>query len=93
MPDVFKQAFVMADNYRIAFAFRSVQLGGATQEDAFNYSKKLRMYYLSEAANPPRSGLLIPLKCDISHCRFMTTGTFRTFTTSSAWSLFSHATK
>lgn len=52
---------VHADSYRIAFAFRSIQLEGATQQDAFDYSKKLKMYYLSEAANPPQQRFVDPL--------------------------------
>src|SRR6202012_5231445 len=39
---------VASPNYRIAFAFRSIPAKGKTVADAFNYSKRLRMYYLSE---------------------------------------------
>jgi hypothetical protein len=41
-----------SSSYRIMFAFRSIQLGGATQADAYAYSKTLKLYPLSEAANP-----------------------------------------
>ena len=40
-------------SYRIFFAFRSIQLEGATQAEAYAYSKTLKLYPLSEAANPP----------------------------------------
>jgi hypothetical protein len=43
---------IYSTTYRILLAFRSVQLGGATAADAFAYSKLLKMYPLSEAANP-----------------------------------------
>jgi hypothetical protein len=39
-------------SYRIVMAFRSIQLEGATPADAYAYSKTLKMYPLSEAANP-----------------------------------------
>lgn len=55
---------IKADSYRIAFAFRSIQLGNATQEDAYQYSKKLKMYYLSDAANPPQQRFLDP--CNVN---------------------------
>src|SRR5579862_8423253 len=45
---------VASPNYRIAFAFRSVPAPGKTTADAYQYAKRLRMYYLSEVANPPR---------------------------------------
>jgi hypothetical protein len=45
---------VASPSYRIALAFRSVRAEGKTDEDAYNYSKKLRMYSLSEAKNPPQ---------------------------------------
>lgn len=38
---------------RVFLAFRSVQLHGATPADAYAYSKTLKMYPLSDAANPP----------------------------------------
>jgi hypothetical protein len=43
---------VPCTTYRIVFAFRSVALGGATEADAYAYTKTLKMYPLSEAANP-----------------------------------------
>src|SRR5215831_175377 len=45
---------VASPNYRIAFAFRSVIAPGKTIADAHNYAQRLRMYYLSEAGNPPK---------------------------------------
>ena len=51
---------VKSPNYRIAFAFRSVIGKGMTQQDAVNYAHRLRMYYLSEAANPPEQRFVDP---------------------------------
>lgn len=51
---------VASPNYRIAFAFRSVRAKGKSIEDAFRYAQKLRMYYLSEAANPPKQTFVDP---------------------------------
>jgi hypothetical protein len=52
---------VPSPNYRIAFAFRSIPAPGKTTADAYQYSKKLRMYYLSEAASPPQPKFVDPL--------------------------------
>jgi hypothetical protein len=41
-----------SSSYRILFGFRSIQLEGATQAEAYAYSKTLRMYPLSDAPNP-----------------------------------------
>src|SRR5262249_42166856 len=43
---------IRSSGFRILFAFRSIQLGGATEDDAYAYSKTLKMYPLSEAADP-----------------------------------------
>src|SRR5215471_9278650 len=43
---------VRSSSYRITFAFRSVQLAGATLADANAYTKLMKMYPLTEAANP-----------------------------------------
>jgi len=43
---------VQSTSYRILLAFRSIQLGGATAADAYAYSKTLKMYALSDSANP-----------------------------------------
>ncbi len=51
---------VASPNYRIAFAFRSVPAPRKTTADAYQYSKRLRMYYLSEAANPPQQKFVDP---------------------------------
>jgi hypothetical protein len=45
---------IQSNGNRIGFAFRSVRGPGATNEDAYNYTKLLRMYPLSAAANPPK---------------------------------------
>jgi hypothetical protein len=44
---------IPSQGYRIAFAFRSIKLPGMTDADANAYAKTLKMYPLSEAANPP----------------------------------------
>jgi hypothetical protein len=51
---------VASPNYRIAFAFRSVPAPGMTVDDAHRYAQRLRMYYLSEAANPPQQKFIDP---------------------------------
>ncbi len=51
---------VASPNYRIAFAFRSIVAPGKTLADAYAYSKRLRMYYLSEAGNPPQQKFVDP---------------------------------
>jgi hypothetical protein len=43
---------VLRSGSYIMFAFRSVQLEGATQAEAYAYSKTLKLYPLSEAPNP-----------------------------------------
>jgi hypothetical protein len=43
---------IQSTTYQIFAGLRSVQLGGATQEDAFAYSKTLKLYPLKEAAHP-----------------------------------------
>jgi hypothetical protein len=43
---------IPSSSYRILFAFRSIQLAGAPAADAYAYSKTVKMYPLSEAANP-----------------------------------------
>src|SRR5262249_35813919 len=43
---------VRSSSYRITFAFRTIQLRGATVADANAYTKLLKMYPLSEAAAP-----------------------------------------
>ena len=44
---------ISSPNNRIAFAFRSIPAPGKSADDAYAYSQRLRMYYLSDAANPP----------------------------------------
>lgn len=51
---------VSSPNYRVAFAFRSIPAQGKTTADAYQYAKRLRMYYLSEAANPPQQKYVDP---------------------------------
>ena len=51
---------VASPSYRIAFAFRSVRAPGKSVEDAYAYAKRLRMYRLSEASNPPEQKFIDP---------------------------------
>jgi len=51
---------VASPNYRVAFAFRSVPAPGKSTADAYAYAKRLRMYYFSEAANPPQQKFIDP---------------------------------
>lgn len=44
---------VRSQSYRLAFAFRSIVLPGMTDADAHAYAQTLKMYPLSDAANPP----------------------------------------
>lgn len=52
---------VPSPNYRIALAFRSVRAPGKTAADAYQYAKKLRMYYLADASNPPQQRFIDPI--------------------------------
>lgn len=52
---------VPSPNFRIAFAFRSIIAKDKTAEDAYNYARRLRMYYLSEAASPPTQKFVDPI--------------------------------
>ncbi|MCY1407050.1 hypothetical protein D9M71_223320 [compost metagenome] len=52
---------VPSPNYRIALAFRSVRAPGKSPADAYQYAKKLRMYYLAEAGNPPQQRFIDPI--------------------------------
>jgi len=52
---------VPSPNFRIALAFRSVPAPGKSAEDASRYAHKLRMYYLSEAADPPQQRFVDPI--------------------------------
>lgn len=47
--------------FRIAFAFRSVPAPGKSTADAYAYAKRLGMYYLSEATNPPGQRFVDPI--------------------------------
>ncbi len=51
---------VPSPSYRIAFAFRSVRAPGKSVEDAYAYAKRLRMFRLSEASNPPEQKFIDP---------------------------------
>ena len=52
---------VKSPSYRVAFAFRSIKGAKATTEDAYAYSKTLKMYYLSELPKPKPTQFIDPL--------------------------------
>lgn len=52
---------IPSPNYRVAFAFRSVPVAGKTAQDAYHYSKRLRMYSLSQAGSPPTQRFVDPI--------------------------------
>jgi hypothetical protein len=52
---------VPSPNFRIALAFRSVPASGKSAADTYQYSKKLRMYSLSEAGSPPEQRFVDPI--------------------------------
>ena len=52
---------IASPNYRVALAFRSVPAAGKTVQDAYRYARRLRMYYLSEAASPPEQRFFDPI--------------------------------
>ncbi|HEV7317184.1 MAG TPA: DUF1214 domain-containing protein [Ensifer sp.] len=52
---------VASPSIRIALAFRSVPAPGKSVADAYAYAKKLRMYPLSEAGNPPQQRFVDPI--------------------------------
>jgi len=51
---------VKSPSYRITFAFRSIKSPKGTTEDAYAYSKTLKMYYLSELPNPAPTKFVDP---------------------------------
>lgn len=56
---------IRCTTYRVALAFRSIPKPGATQSDAYAYTKTLKMYPLADAANPKPTkfvdGIKIPV--------------------------------
>lgn len=73
---------VASPNYRIAFAFRSIAAQGKTAEDAYRYGQTLRMYYLSEAGNPPKQKFIDPSEIRYPTCRITMNNISRTSVTS-----------
>lgn len=84
---------VASPNYRIAFAFRSVRAEGKTAADAYVYAKRLRMYYLKDAANPPGRNSSILSTSGIPPCRSAMNGISTTSTPLSASSRRSRRTR
>ena len=52
---------VASPTYRLVFAFRSIPAPGKSTADASQYAKKLRMYFLSQADNPPQQRFYDPI--------------------------------
>jgi hypothetical protein len=52
---------IQSSPYRIAYVFRSVPGATATDADAYAYSKTLKIYPLSEAANPEPTRFVDPI--------------------------------
>ena len=78
---------IQSSTYRIGMAFRSVPAPTATDADAYAYSKTLKIYPLSEAANPAPTKFVNLL--DIPwciRCRSTTSARCRTSRTSLMWS-------
>jgi len=48
-------------SYRVAFAFRSVPSPTGSTEQAYAYTQKLKMYYLSELPNPQSTHFIDPI--------------------------------
>lgn len=55
---------VHSTSYRIALVFRSIRAENATDQDAYEYTQNLGMYYLNEGEKPTRfvDGLAYPLE-------------------------------
>jgi hypothetical protein len=70
---------VASPNFRIALAFRSVPAPGKSVADAYRYAQKLRMYYVSEAGNPPKQRSSILSMRIIQRFRSMTSATSMTW--------------
>jgi hypothetical protein len=52
---------VKSPSYRVAFAFRSVPGPKGSTEQAYEYTQKLKMYYLSELPDPKPTRFIDPL--------------------------------
>jgi hypothetical protein len=51
---------IHTESYRLAFAFRSIALPGATEAEAYSYSKTLKMYPLADASSPKPTRFVDP---------------------------------
>lgn len=51
---------VASPTYRIAIVLRSIVGQGKTVDDAYRYAQRLRMYYLKDAASPPKQHFVHP---------------------------------
>jgi hypothetical protein len=82
-----------SSGYRIMFAFRSIQLEGATEADAYGYSKTLKMYPCPRRPIQSRPSLPMADPTPCTRCRSTTSERYRTSTTLSASSRCNRATR
>ena len=67
--DLEKEEYLVyeTDTYQYGFSFRPRLYNGATDTDAAEYAKQIKIYYLSEASNPPPTRYIeaseIPYDC------------------------------
>jgi len=52
---------IKSPSYRVAFAFRSVPGPESSQEQAYEYTQTMKMYYLSELPNPEPTKFIDPV--------------------------------
>ena len=56
---------IPSSTYRVALAFRSIAAPGPTTADAYTYTQTMKIYPLSEAANPKPTKFVDPLKIPV----------------------------
>ena len=84
---------VRSSGYQILLVFRSVALAGASEADAYNYAKTLKLYPMSEAAARSRPASSTAARILCIRCPSTTCARSRTSTTSSLSNRFSRATR
>ena len=57
---------IKSPSYRVAFAFRCVPGPKSSQAQAYEYTKTMKMYYLSELPNPKPTRFIDPLNMRVS---------------------------
>jgi hypothetical protein len=84
---------VRSESYRIQFGFRSIKLPGMSDGDANAYAKTLKMYPLSEAANPKPLASSTASPIGSPPCHFTIFAISKNSTTFSASSRFALVTR